>query len=327
MDAEFTKKGIPTKLVFNMYKDTLWAPEKVMLNNPDRFLLLFCPITRNYTETLPEGIEPFVPAKYVKNKNVLPKTLNEYFGFLDEYRKKWNGASVVYEYHFWRHQYNDVGGIDIARILNDDVKLYDDRKLGGVIQDGSQRSFFPTGLPFYVYSRTLFDRSYSYEELEEEYLSLAFGKNWRAFRDYLAKLGKAFNYEFMERLLSVDPEASPMFNPPHVESLKSVYDIVKDGEELIKSHYNSIYRVQTVSVRILEKHAKYCKLLADALIPKAQGKDDEADALFDVLKDEMGKEELAIERWYDHTLAMNSLGILFKTRTKVTEAVTDFWQA
>ena len=147
------------------------------------------------------------------------------------------------------------------------------------------------------------------------------------FRDYLAKLGDAFNHKFMERKLSADPEASPLFNPAHVESLKKVYDIVEEGKELIKSHYNSKYRVQTVSVRILEKHAKYAKLLADALIKKAEGHDDEADALFAVIKEEMGKEELSIERWYDHSLAMTSLNMLFSVRTKVTEEVTDFWRA
>jgi hypothetical protein len=220
-----------------------------------------------------------------------------------------------------------MGGFKLAKVIFDDIPVYKNSDLNGVIEDCSQRSFFPTGFPFYLYARKLFDISLDFEEIVEDYFSHAFGKDWRLFRDYLERLGDAFDHKYMERKLSIDPEASPMFNPAHVESLKSVYDIVKDGEELIKSHYNSIYRVQTVSVRILEKHAKFAKLVADALIPKAQGKDEEADALFAIIKDEMGKEELAIERWYDHTLAMKALDVIFKTRTKVTEAVTDFWQA
>jgi len=325
IDAALTEKGLDTKLVFIAYKDTIWAPITTKINNPARYAMLFAPVTRSYLETLPTLRADFKLIPYVKNKVTLPQTLTESFEYFKEWEKAWGGTALAYEYHFWYHQFNDMGGTQIARLINNDVKAYKAHNVNGIIEDGSQRSFFPTGLPFYTYARTLFDTSLSYEEIEEDYFSTAFGEDWRAFRDYLDRLGHAFGVAYMERKAPKDPEISPVFDPEHAKSIEKAYGIVDEGMELIKSHYNSKYRIQTVSVRILEKHAKYAKLVADALIPKAMGKDDEADELFRVIQDEMGKEELSIERWYDHTLAMRSLNMIFSIRSKVTEEVTDMW--
>ena len=99
-----------------------------------------------------------------------------------------------------------------------------------------------------------------------------------------------------------------------------MHDITNEGRELIKEYYNSDYRVRTVSVRLLELHALYADLFADALIEKAQGHDDAADALVEKMKTEVGKYELAFERWFDHGLLCYTLGRIFKGRTVIGEA-------
>ena len=76
----------------------------------------------------------------------------------------------------------------------------------------------------------------------------------------------------------------------------------KEGRELINEHYNSDYRVRTVSVRLLEFHALYSELFADALIEKALGHDEAAMALKEKMKAEVGKYEAYFERYYDHGL-------------------------
>ena len=48
LEEALTAQKIDTKIVFLIYVDLLWAPEKQKLNNPDRFVLMFAPITRNY---------------------------------------------------------------------------------------------------------------------------------------------------------------------------------------------------------------------------------------------------------------------------------------
>ena len=97
--------------------------------------------------------------------------------------------------------------------------------------------------------------------------------------------------------------------------------ITEEGLALIRDHYNMPYRVQTVSVRLLEMHAEYARMLAKALIPKAQGNDEEADLLYAEMKNEMGKKEIYFETCYDHTLAFYSLESIFKKRTNKAETI------
>ena len=237
---------------------------------------------------------------YVRNRNTLPKNFKALYQHFEEWTRDWDGANLAYEYHFWRHQAYDVGGISLARVLNGDIKFYKSHKINGTIQDGTQRGFFPTGLAFYTYARTLYDVSLSAEEIAEEYFLAAFGEDWRLFYDYLERLGDAFGHDYFSGTRNRNSNHSEWYDPEQVKSLEKVKDIVAEGRALIASHYNSDYRVRTVSVRLLEFHALYAELVAKAMIAKAQGNDDESIRLMQEASDECGKYELAFERWYDH---------------------------
>ena len=118
-----------------------------------------------------------------------------------------------------------------------------------------------------------------------------------------------------------DGERSPYFAPVHAEDLAQVKEITKKGRALMKAHYNMPYRVQTVSVRLLEMHAGYADLLAEAMAAKARGEDDEADRLFAHMKAEVGKDEVYFQTCYDHGLAFYSLKRIFDKRTQTKELI------
>ncbi|MBE6038894.1 MAG: DUF4838 domain-containing protein [Anaerofustis stercorihominis] len=316
LDDELTRRKLDTRIVFIVYVDTVWPPETEKIINPARFTLLLAPISRRYTESVPEVSRKLETQPYVRNKLVLPKSLEENFAYFEKWKENWKGANVAYEYHFWRHQYYDIAGLDLADVVNRDVKAYKKYDVNGIIQDGSQRSFFPTGLVFYVYARTLYDNDLNTEELIEEYFSCAFGEDWKAFRDYLRELGDAVDFRYLEGQLSADPARSRIYNPAHAESLARVEGIVERGLALIHEHYNMPYRVQTASVRLLEMHANFARMLAAALIPKSKGDDDTADRLFAELVREAGKMEVYFQTCYDHGLAIYSLKPLFDMRTQ-----------
>jgi len=319
LDEVLTARKLNTRIVFIAYFDTIWPPETEVIKNPARFSLLLAPISRSYTTSVPEVMEKLETQPYVRNKLTLPNSLALNFAYFDKWKENWKGANVAYEYHFWRHQYYDLGGMYIADIVNQDVKAYKKQAVNGIIQDGSQRSFFPTGLVFYTYARTLYDNSLSMEEIAEEYFSCAFGEDWKKFYDYLKEVGDAFDFRYMEGENAADSERSKYYNPAHAEDLAKVRDITAKGRELIREHYDMPYRVQTVSVRLLEMHAKYAELLADALIPKTKGDDDEADRLFKIMVDETGKDEVYFQTCYDHGLAIYSIKPIFDQRTKNSE--------
>ena len=322
IDEELKARNLSTRIVFIMYVDTIWAPETETLHNPERFTLLFAPISRIYTETLPEDetLPPLRP--YERNKLTMPSGLLENFAYLADWCKNWKGANFAYEYHFWRHQYYDVCGIELSKRINLDVKAYKKYNVNGIVEDGSQRSFFPSGLAFYTYARTLFDTSLSFEEIAEDYMSHAFGEDWREFLSYIDRLGSAFDFRYLEGELSADASRSPYYNPEHSKVLAKIPEIIEEGRALIKQHYNSKYRVQTVSVRILELHADYAEMLSRALAAKALGDDDEAMRLYNTLRKEIGKREVAFERYYDHTLAFYSLAPVFSRKTNSEPIIT-----
>ena len=316
LDDELTSRNLNTKLVFIAYTDTIWAPVKDRLRNPERFSLLFAPISRKYTAPLTGDTTGANTMPYVLNKSVMPKTPEDTFAYFNIWKEQWKGVNLAYEYHFWWHQVCDVGGIRLAPIINEDVRGYKRIGINGIIEDGSQRSFFPTGFNFYVYARTLFDSSLTVEQLAEEYFSCAFGDDWKQFYSYLEKLSDAFGHSFMEGEESADPNKCLYYNPALVSRFASVKDIVAEGRKLIESHYNMPYRVQTFSVRLLELHAMYCELLSEGLILKCQGKDEEAKEALSVLKETCGKHEIYFQTVYDHYNTFNGLNRIFSSVTK-----------
>ena len=321
IDEELTRRNLNTRIVFIAYGDTTWAPEHEVIKNQKRFTCLFAPISRDFSKPITRASEPYEPEKYVRNKNNLPSTFEGIFGHVLEWRKTWKGASISYDYHFWRHQYYDLGGIERSRIIAKDIDFYQANGVDGVIEDGSQRSFFPTGLAFYTYARSLFDANLSYDDIAKDYFECAFGEDWRLFYDYLAELGAVFDYEYLEGRKPGDASRSQYYDPDRVEILKNVKNITKKGRKLVAEHYNSEFRVRTYSVRLLEAHALFAELLAEALIPKAVGNDDLADELYKKMREETGKLELGFQNCYDHGLAFYSLDKIFGTRTRTSEPI------
>ena len=321
IDDELTKKNLATRIVFICYIDTIWAPLEERLKNSSRFTMLLAPISRRYTSSIPENSIGIELKPYTRNTLVMPRSLAENLAYYDEWRKNYNGSSIAYEYHFWRHQYFDFSGITLAKRINEDIKGYKQRGINGIIEDGSQRSFFPNGFAFYTYARTLFDISLDVDTIKEDYFSHIYGKDWQKFANYLEKLGNIFGFAYLEGEESADTNRSPYYSPERAEIILGVEEVLAEGEELIKSHYNSEIRVQTVSVRLLEHHVEYARLMAPALIEKAKGNDAAADEALKNARIKMGARERYIEEYYDHMLNFHAWKPMFSVKTAITEPI------
>ena len=298
IDEKLTEKKLDTRIVFIAYCDTIFAPLEEKIENPKRFTMLFAPIHRSYAVSLPAG-EPLKPLKYKRNQNVYPNNLGWSFEYLKEWQKMWEGACVVYEYHFWRHQTYDLSGLITARRVHEDVKLYKERGVNGVIQDGSQRSFFPNGFAFYTYARTLFDTSLSYEEILEDYYSNAYGEDWRKFRDYLERIYDKLPFSYFSRDEAKERDGVHC-DAEQAKKIAEIREITKEGRALMAEHYESDYRSRTFAVRLLEYHADFCDLISDWMLAKALGDNEKATELYNKARVEFGKYESEIQTYYDH---------------------------
>jgi len=87
-------------------------------------------------------------------------------------------------------------------------------------------------------------------------------------------------------------------------------------EQDLAGHRNMPFRVQTVAVRLLTEHAAFCRGLSAALALKCVGKGREAKQAFRDFMDTFGGREAAMERYYDHFMAVNALRAVFSTKSE-----------
>ncbi|MBQ7246664.1 MAG: DUF4838 domain-containing protein [Lachnospiraceae bacterium] len=302
IDEKLTKEGLDTRIAFSAYQDTLFAPERMRIKNPARFSMLYAPINRSYLTSISEDSVIPEPIRYVRNKWATPWTTEENYALLRKWKECYSGLMMGYEYHYWRPQYHDPGFMYISRRIYEDARGLKVMGLSGYIEDGSQRSFFPNGLPIYVYAEVMMDRDCDYEAVVEDYFRHAYGEPWRQVRDYMQKVTDLFDFAYMSGKKSADGSRLH-YNPEQVEKLEQIPGIARVGREIALAHLSMPTRPQTVSMRLLLRHSEYIEGLAKCMIEKARGNEDAAFAAFEEFRKSFGKYEFEIERYFDHGLA------------------------
>ncbi len=307
IDAELTRRNLSTHLVFIVYTETFYPPLETKINNEKRFTMLYAPISRLYSETYAEIPDESAVKPFNLNKNIPPRGMAECLGYLNAWKKVWSGDCFCYEYHFWRTQCYDPSGMFQSKIIHDDIAALRSRGLHGIVEDGSQRSYFPTGFSYYVYGETLFDNTVSYEYLLEDYFSHAFGENWRKVVDFLNKIQDHLQFTYISGDNSSDPEKGKYYNPEMAELAKKVPKITSEFASVIKENLVQDYRASSVSWQLLEYFKTYVDLFAKAVEYKAVGDDENAKITADKLFATMSELEIYIERWYDQSNMHNAL--------------------
>ena len=307
IDEKLTARNLPTRISFNAYMDTFFAPVQERLKNPDRFIMSYAPIARDYCSSITEDSVIPEPIKYVRNKWKDPTSTEQGFALFREYQKIWKGTVYCFEYHFWRHQFLDPGGMTLARRLYEDVRALKVMGIRGMVEDGSQRSAFPNAFPTYIYAAALMDRDVDFDAVAEDYFSHAYGKDWKQAMQLLQKISDAFDFAYMEGTKSANKQISAYYDPARVPQLKTIFELAALERSLVSKHLNMPYRPQTVSWRLLMRHAEYIEKWAALMIEKAKGNNYKAVELSNRFCGDFGKYELEIERYYDHSLACRVL--------------------
>lgn len=304
LDERLTECKLDTRIMFIVYLDTLFAPLQEKMSNTKRFSLLYAPIQRSYTTSVKKELIG-EPAEYERNVWKTPVSAEANAAFLLDWQKNvWNGPCFCYEYHFWKHQYYDPGATSFCRRVYEDVVSMKEIGIDGIIEDGSQRSFFPHGFAFYIYAATLLDRDCDYEKVKEDYFSHIYGEHWKEVEQCLSEISELFDFGYMEAEKSQDVTKGKRYNPEHVENLKKAKEAAAKERELAEKNMSLPVRVQTVSMRLLYRHAEYCEMLSDMMIELALGNPEEAKKKWEKLRDDFGRYEYELERYFDHYLAL-----------------------
>ena len=314
LDGVLSEKELDTRIVFIAYTETTWAPDSERIKNPDRFTLMLAPITRSYTRSLDKDAK-ITLHPFVRNNICMPQDLDTYLAYFDGWKKNWKGSNVCFEYHFWKHQYYDPSALELSKRIFEDIEVYHAKGLDGLIACGSQRSYFPNGLAYYVFARKQFDMSLTLEEITEDYFDHAYGNDWKAVWEQLDRVGDAFGFAYLEGEESEDETVSPYYSPKRAEKLDTVPEITASLRKFISEHKDSANQIQTESLIVLSEFADYADLHSAALAVKARGESGYSEP-FEKLRRHMSDREIYIERYYDHFFAMEFIHRILNAKGK-----------
>jgi len=249
LDSEMTKRQIKTKIVFLIYLDLIWPPVHEKINNSDRFILLFAPITRSYRASFELKNElPKLP-EYKRNRIELPQSVEGNVAFLKEWQSKFIGPGMDFDYHFmWAH-HKDPGYVHIARILYNDIINLKNLELDGYTSCQVQRAFFPNGFGMTVMGRTLWNSKLSFNEIAEDYFKSTYGESWRECYEYLDKLSELYfklNLENKEDLISGN----------NIELCDLIIRHLQQFKPVIESNMQRADKCHSVSWKYLKIHTQ-----------------------------------------------------------------------
>ena len=273
IDEELNARKLPTRIVFICYTETIFPAKDIKLEKPDRFTMLFAPITRGYFESVPTVPKQFERMTYQLNDLRFPDTVDEYLLYATESRAQYRVPSFLYEYHFTSNQYCNPGNIAYARLIHEDVKAYRHHGYEGIIEDGTQRNFWPNGFHLYVYAQTLFDNDADFDALAEDYYRHAFGDVWREVLDFMTDLSQCVSMKYLHGKERVDKTISRLYNPAFTADLEKIPEKIRAFRPFLEKHRIREKRAQTVCVKLLLHYLDFWEGVAPALITVSKGED------------------------------------------------------
>lgn len=273
IDRRLTEKGLAAKIVFLLYQELLWPPVRARLEHPERFVLMFAPISRTFASSyqVDEDLPP-IPS-YRRNQVTLPTGLGENLAFLRSWQALFQGDSFLYDYPLGRAHYGDLGYVHMARVMCGDVKQLRRLGLDGYVSCQELRAGLPNFLPNYVLGRALWDEEADAEAVIDEYFQAAYGGDWEEVRAYLSALSGLNACDYLNG-------KGPRTDPAVARRMAEAQEICRAFSPVLKEH-----REGGRFWALLAYHQKYALALARALELLARGEREKSREAWLALRD------------------------------------------
>jgi hypothetical protein len=292
LDERLEALGVDTRVAFLIYTDLMWPPETERFDNPDRFSLMYAPITRSYSEGYadvdPDDL-PGIPP-YERNELAFPRSLAENVAFLEAWQEVWDGDVFDFDYHLMWNHFDDPGEMRVTDVLASDMRHLADLDVDGNVSCQVQRAFFPSGVAMAAMARTLWDRDTPTEDVVDEHFRAAFGREGDAVRDYLRTLSDCFDplYANDESLVT---DVTPEPDENDAESFAAAVETVEQFRPVIDRNCETAEGTRSASWRYLDHHADIVEPFAKALAARARGDDGAALELWRETRDRLCRRE------------------------------------
>lgn len=294
MDEALTVKGLDTRIVFLLYNELWWAPEHTEIAHPERFTLMFAPISRTYSEAMkPDAQGELAP--YIRNKIKGPRSTGDALSSLRSWQKLFDGDSFVFDYHYMWDHCKDPGYYRLAQILKEDVENLHGIGLDGYISCQTQRAFLPNGLGMHMLGTTLWKGTLDFEAEAASFFRKTYGEDSEACRAFCCRLSELFD---PPTLRGEKPVAGKQ------EDYKEVIRLVREFEPVIRKHLDDENICHQRSWELLLFHGRLCTMLAQVLSAVADGQMEAAKEKWTKVRDFIRRNECRNHFEFDMPLFM-----------------------
>ncbi len=274
LDKRLANEGIDTKIVCLIYVDLLWEPEVLKIENPDRFILMFAPITRTYDKGYSvTGEDCAVKTPYVRNDLTWPRNANENALYLKDWQKnQLKGDSFLFDYHLMWNQYKDPGYDTLSRIIHEDMKNLGALGLSGSVSCEIYNCQIPHDFPHVIMARTLWSTEIDYDREQRSYFALAYGEDYMLACEYLKRISKLFSVIYRYYTEGDKCKEEQRNLATRVKNLVSEFECI-----VSKNIEKPLPRAQKISWELLKRHGEYVTEFARAYTAKYMGDKVESD--------------------------------------------------
>jgi hypothetical protein len=300
IDVELTRRALSTRIVFLLYQDLLWPPEKNQLVNDERFVLMFAPISRVFDEPydLPAAGTSLPP--YRLNRNERPHDIKINVGFLQGWQRGFDGLGFVFDYHFTWHHFYDPGYYGLTEVLAEDIRRLPKLGLHGFVSCQLTRAFFPHGFPLYAHAKLLWNPQYEREDLAQEYFKGSFGEDGPKALAYVKTLSELFSPTYFYQMWRT--RAGPADEGQAKEVAKKLLrapHVVFDFRPVIEKNLLMDNPAHRLSWKYLSVHSEMTIKLANVLRARVEGRRSQEDEYWQGLMDYIAVHEEDVDAGFD----------------------------
>lgn len=256
LDAELTRRGLDTRIVYLAYSDLLMPPLKEWLDRPERFTFMYANGRGDYSKALEPVGEDVPPVDFELNRmgGGRPKDVAQVAATLQSWMKRIEGDSFIFEY------YGGAETVERARVLHRDMRNLRRFGLNGMVNCQALRVFFPTGLGMVTMGRSLWDSALEFDAIAADYFAAAYGEDGPACGEFLAGTER-LSAETARRLRAEEDAAEP------IEELRGLVDgfgpVLERNESAAHDECRAeSWRLMALYVRIMREFVEYATVKA-----------------------------------------------------------------
>ncbi len=291
IDERLTKEGLDTKIVFLIYLDLLWEPEKEIIKNQDRFVLLYAPIRRSYSVPMASDDQKTEPP-FKRNGFVPTPGAGDTLPYLHSWQKMFHGDSFIFDYHYMWDYFNDPGCYKSVQIMAKDVEDFRSLGLNGMMSCQNMRVFMPNGLGMNIMGVALWTGKEGFDQNADSYFSACYGKDGAKVKQFLSTLSDLYDPTVLRG-------ETPVKSQKNAENYSKIPLLINEFDSIIEKNLQEAVDVQLRSWECLQFYTGLCRKTAKVLLLAANGQKEEMDAAWAEARNFACKNEAKFQKEFD----------------------------